>query len=157
MQRSLPQAPRRCEEDASEELYSKSSSSSERETEGERQWRWREREKGRGREREREREGGKEREQYRQAETHRHNNYTYTASRHIMRQCRSNFKEKHRYIKNNRESGRQRGKQGVGGGVRKKKKKEKKEETMSTFISSVIPHQWRRAAILIKTKKYTQV
>lgn len=33
MQRSLPQAPRRCEEDASEELYSKSSSSSERETE----------------------------------------------------------------------------------------------------------------------------
>lgn len=39
--------------------------------------------------------------------------------------------------------------QGVGGGV---KKKTKKEETMSTFISSVIPHQWRHAAILIKTK-----
>lgn len=32
MQRSLPQAPRRCEEDASEELFSKSSSSSEGET-----------------------------------------------------------------------------------------------------------------------------
>lgn len=94
----------------------------------------------------RKREGEK---QYHQAKTHRHNNYTYTASRHIMRQCRSNFKEKHRYIKNNREQVRQRGKQGVDG---KGKKKEKKEETMSTFISSVIPHQWRHAVILIKTK-----
>lgn len=28
---------------------------------------------------------------------------------------------------------------------------------MSTFISSVIPHQWRHAEKLIKTKKYTQV
>ena len=63
-----------------------------------------------------------------------------------MRQCRSNFKEEHRYIKNNREQGRGRGKLGVGG-------KEKKEETMSTFISSVIPHQWMHAVILIKTKK----
>lgn len=28
----------------------------------------------------------------------------------------------------------------------------KEEETVSTFISSAIPHQWRHAALLIKTK-----
>jgi len=59
-----------------------------------------------------ERERESEREQYRQAKTHRHNNYTYTASRHIMRQCRGNFKEKHRYMKNNTEQGRERGNRG---------------------------------------------
>lgn len=36
------------------------------------------------------------------------------------------------------------GNRGLGG--------KKNEETMSTFISSVIPHQWRHAVILIKTK-----
>lgn len=64
-----------------------------------------------------------------------------------MRQCSSNFKEKRRYIKNNRERGRGRGKQGAVG-----VKNKENQETMSTFISRVIPHQWWRAVILIKTK-----
>lgn len=45
---------------------------------------------------------------------------------------------------------RARQREGETGGVWGVKKEE--EETMSTFISSVIPHQWRHAVILIKTK-----
>ena len=67
--------------------------------------------------REREREG---RERELPGKTRRHNNYTYTASRHIMRQCCRNFKEEHRYIKNNREQGRGRRKPGVGGEGKKR-------------------------------------
>lgn len=100
MQRSLPQAPRRCEKDASEELFLKSSSSSEGETQ-----------------RDNRVTGGRERERnYRQADTQTRNNCTYTASRHIMRQCSSNFKEKHRYIKNNRDEVGWRGNRGQMGG-----------------------------------------
>lgn len=106
------------------------------------------------------RERGRGREQYHQAKTHRHNNYTYTASRHIMRQCRRNFKEKKgRYIKKQqRASQTERETEGATGGeggcqgAGEREKKIKRGETMSTFISSVIPHQWRHAAILIKTK-----
>lgn len=62
-----------------------------------------------------------------------------------MRQCSSDFKQKRRYVKKTTEAksdGEETG--GRRGG--------KEEETVSTFISFAPPHQWRHAAILIKTK-----
>lgn len=73
-----------------------------------------------------------------------------------MRQCRGNFKEEHRYNnkkrkkKKKQQRAKAKGEGNWGLGVGEKRKK--KQETMSTFISSVIPHQGIRASILIKTK-----